>query len=101
MKIIISVIMLFFSTWMMTEPAKAKSLAPSAECVQVYYDQGPADYWIGRTYAVFMQNLLGHFPELQQIISPIEAYKKGDIERCRATIYISSFFDSKIPAYFF
>ncbi|MCB9025523.1 MAG: DUF2334 domain-containing protein [Bdellovibrionaceae bacterium] len=67
------------------------------ECVQVYYDKGPNDYWIGRTYALFTQNLLGHFPELQQIIAPIEYYQSGDLDRCRASIYIGSHYDSPIP----
>ncbi len=75
-------------------------LALANECVQVYYDQGPADYWIGRTYGVFTQNLLGHFPELQQIIAPIETYRKGDIENCRATIYIGSYFNNEVPVDF-
>lgn len=71
------------------------------DCVRVYYDRGPVEYWIGRTYAIYTQNLLGHFPELQQIIAPIETYKKGEIETCQATIYIGSYFDSKIPQDFF
>ncbi len=75
--------------------------AESKECVRVYYDHGPEGYWMGRTYAVFTQNLLGHFPELQQIIAPIETYKKNDIESCRATIYIGSYFNNTIPAAFF
>lgn len=77
------------------------AFAQAQECVRLYYDQANSEYWIGRTYAVFAQNLLGHFPELQQIIAPIETYKKGDIETCRATIYISSYFDNKIPDDFF
>ncbi len=100
MKIIFS-LMMFTTIFISTNQSKASLTVASQGCVHVYYDQGPSDYWIGRTYAVFMQNLLGHFPEVQQIISPIEAYKKGDIEQCRATIYISSFFDSKIPADFY
>ncbi|MBK7960320.1 MAG: phage adsorption protein NrfB [Bdellovibrionales bacterium] len=81
------------------------SLLPSkglavGNCVQIYYDKGPEGYWIGRTYAIFTQNLLGHFPELQQIISPVEYYKKGDLERCRASIYIGSHYESQIPEVF-
>lgn len=75
--------------------------ALAGECVRVYYDKGPENYWIGRTYALFTQNLLGHFPEFQQIVSPIEYYKKGDIEKCKATIYISSYYDNHIPEDFF
>ena len=77
------------------------SLTNAKECVRLYYDHGPEGYWIGRTYALFAQNLLGHFPELQQIIAPIETYKKGDIETCRATIYIGSYFNNPIPPDFY
>ncbi len=75
--------------------------APTKECVQIFYDRSPdPTYWMGKTYATFLQNLLGHFPEFQQIISPIELYKKGEIENCRATFYLGSYFDNKIPADF-
>lgn len=78
-----------------------KVLALQNQCVNIYYDTGPNQYWIGKTYSLFTQNLLGHFPELQQIVSPIEFYKKGDIEKCRASIYIGSHYDSKIPDDFY
>lgn len=72
------------------------------QCVQIYYDQSKdQSYWMGKTYATFLQNLLGHFPEYQQIVSPIEKYKKGDIEKCHATFYIGSYFDNSIPTDFF
>lgn len=81
------------------------SISPAAaaprECVNVFYDRSPQPgYWMGRTYAQLMQNLLGHFPELQQIVSPIELYQKGDLDRCRASIYIGSHYETKIPPEF-
>jgi uncharacterized protein YdaL len=76
------------------------SARAEAECVNVFYDRGPSGYWMGKTYAVFLQNLLGHFPEFQQIVSPIELYQKGDIDRCRASFYIGSYFYSEIPKEF-
>lgn len=70
-------------------------------CVNIYYDQTQDQkYWMGKSYAVLLQNLLGHFPEFQQIVSPIESYRPGDIDRCAATIYIGSYFDNKIPRAF-
>lgn len=70
----------------------------NTKCVNLYFDRTEdPKYWMGKTYANFIQNLLGHFPEFQQIISPIELYRSGDIERCDATIYISSYFNNKIP----
>ncbi|OFZ29049.1 MAG: hypothetical protein A2622_13230 [Bdellovibrionales bacterium RIFCSPHIGHO2_01_FULL_40_29] len=73
-----------------------------ADCVNIYYDRGPvADYWMGKTYANFVQNLLGHFPHLDQKLGAIEDYRAGQIDECRATIYIASYFENKIPDAFF
>lgn len=73
------------------------------KCVRIYYDRSkkPESYWMGRTYALFTQNLLGHFPEWQQIVSPIELYQAGEIETCEATIYLGSYFENAIPQAFF
>ena len=77
------------------------SPAKAAECVNIFYDRSEdASYWMGRAYAIFLQNLLGHFPQLQQIVSPIELYRKGDTEKCRATFYLGSYFSSRIPQAF-
>lgn len=74
----------------------------ASPCVNVYFDRSQdSKYWMGKTYATFLQNLLGHFPQYQQIVSPIELYKKGDIEKCAATIYIASYFENKIPSDFY
>lgn len=71
------------------------------KCVQIYYDVSPKEnYWMGRTYAYMLQNLLGHFPEFQQIVSPIEEYQKGDLDKCAASIYIGSYFENAIPPAF-
>src|SRR5262249_8530924 len=57
----------------------------------IYYDQVSDDQdFTARNGALAVQNLLGHFPQYQQYIAPISTYKKGDIDRCNATIYISS-----------
>jgi len=76
------------------------STAAEPECVNIFYDRGPAGYWMGRTYSIFLQNLLGHFPKFQQIVSPIELYRKGDTEKCRATFYLGSYFENSIPQAF-
>lgn len=78
-----------------------QSPAKAASCVNVYFDKSTdSTYWMGKTYATLLQNLLGHFPSYQQIVSPIELYKKGDIEKCAASIYIGSYFNNQIPADF-
>ena len=72
------------------------------QCVLIYYDVSKdPNYKLGKIYSVYAQNLLGHFPELTQIISPIERYTKGEIEKCRSTIYIGSFFENDIPDDFY
>ena len=71
------------------------------KCVQVYYDKTTASsYTIGKTYALMLLNLLGHFPDYQQTLSPIESYKNGDLEKCDANFYIGSSFDNPLPQAF-
>lgn len=73
----------------------------SPECVHIYYDKSTdTNYNIGKVYATYLQNLLGHFPQYQQIVSPVELYKKGDLEKCKANFYIGSYFQNNIPADF-
>jgi len=65
------------------------------KCVRIYYDSVPTkqDYRYGRVHAMFLQNLLGHFPAYQQYVSPIERYQKGDIDNCDATFYLGTYYD--------
>lgn len=71
------------------------------KCIQVFYDRtADPNYTAGKSYANMVLNLLGHFPEFQQISGPIEIYKKGDLERCHASFYIGSSYNNVIPAAF-
>ncbi len=71
------------------------------KCVNIYYDRtDDPTYWMGKTYATFTQNLLGHFPEYQQRVSPIELYEEGEVDQCEATIYLGSYFNNNIPEQF-
>ncbi len=83
--------------------ALAAPAAASADerCVQVFYDRSkdPA-YHHGRTAAIFLENLLGHFREFRTLVAPIEEYAPGQIERCHATFYIGTYFDNAIPEAF-
>ena len=73
----------------------------NGKCIQVYYDKTSDPlYTVGRSYALVLLNLLGHFPEYQQVVGPIELYKKGDLERCHASFYIGSSYNNVIPAAF-
>lgn len=71
------------------------------KCVQVFYDNSTdPTFKSGRTHALMLLNLLGHFPEYQRILGPIELYKTGNLERCHASFYIGSVFGNKLPAEF-
>ncbi len=79
-------------------------ISSEGKCVQIYYDQMPNEnpkYVLGRIHAQLLQNLLGHFPHIQQYIAPIESYQKGEIEKCQASIYLGTHYNSKIPESFF
>ena len=71
------------------------------KCVQVFYDRSkdPA-YSYGRSSAIFLENLLGHFREFRTVVAPIEDYTKGQLERCHASFYIGSYFDNAVPEAF-
>lgn len=77
------------------------SFQKQAPRVCVFYDRTTdAKYWMGRTYSIFLQNYLGHFPEFQQYVVPIEEYKKGQIDKCAASFYLGSYFENQIPKAF-
>ncbi len=81
-----------------TDPEIAKL---NGSCVQVFYDTSTdPTFKFGRSHGLMLLNLLGHFPEYQQVIGPIEDYKKGDIDRCYATFYIGAVFGKVLPADF-
>lgn len=74
----------------------------SSNCVQIFYDSStdPNFKYLGRTYGLMLANLLAHFPEHQQIIGPIDAYKSGDLDKCHATFYIGAQYDKPLPQAF-
>jgi uncharacterized protein YdaL len=86
-KHVILVMLSLVLSYIVISPTYAQN---SSKCVRIYYDQPDKTTTSGRGYAIIVQNLLGHFPKYQQYISPIQAYQKGDIDKCDATIYIGS-----------
>src|SRR3989338_4097770 len=83
--------------------AAAAPAAAAPKCVQIYYDSGPAEaapYLHGRVHALQLQNLLGHFPHIQQIVVPVERYEKGQLGRCAASFYLGTRFDNAVPREF-
>lgn len=84
-----------------SESTLEHGLRAKPECVRLYYDRSPdSSYHWGEFYAQQLQNLLGHFPQFKQIIQPIENYRAGQIEECRATIYLGTYFDNRLPSAF-
>ena len=79
------------------------SHAVAGECVRVYYDAIDGDAkmtYFGRVHAMYLDNILGHFPSLQTILSPVSKYKAGDIESCKASIYLGTYYDAPVPEAF-
>jgi uncharacterized protein YdaL len=74
-----------------------------AKCVQIYYDRAPQDpkpFKFGRVHAMYVQNLMGHFPNYQQYVQPMDRYQKGDLDRCDANIYVATHYFSPQPQEF-
>ena len=72
--------------------------------VHIYYDSVPeakTPFYVGRIHALMLQNLLGHFPNVQQHIIPIQRYQAGDLDDCFAAIYLGTYYDNQVPAAFY
>ena len=77
--------------------------APAAKCVQIFYDRAPQaepPHAHGRTHALMAQNLLGHFPHIQQYVIPVERYEGGMLDRCFASLYLGTYYDNALPEAF-
>jgi len=72
------------------------------DCAHIFYDKSKdSDYTFGKVYSVYLQNLMGHFPKHQLIISPVESYEPGQMENCKTNFYIGSYFDNEISDAFY
>ena len=80
-------------------PAAAKPKDPDLVSVLILYDTAGEYGWTGEIHARMLANLLGHFPVTYKA-SPVEKYRKGDVERYSATFYIGSTYDSPLPSAF-
>ncbi|MEO5970927.1 MAG: DUF2334 domain-containing protein [Bdellovibrionia bacterium] len=90
-----------FQSFLLTSIAMATSLPSLAnECVRIYYDSSPNPFHInqGRMRANYLQNLLGHFPDIQQIVKPISQYQAGEMNSCRATLYLNWSDSADVPS---
>ncbi len=53
------------------------------KCVLILHDQSKdKDYQLGSIYSIMIQNLLGHFPQWNQVVGAIENYHAGDMDQC-------------------
>jgi len=79
-------------------------LAEEYKHVRIYYDRVPdanPSHHVGRAHALMLQNLLGHFPNVQQHVIPIERYQAGDMDCCFATIYLGTYYNNHVPDAFY
>ena len=86
-------ILLLLAAALAAAAAGAAEQGSEPKRVHIYYDRVPhADptFHFGRVHALFLQNLLGHFPHVQQHVIPIERYQSGDLEHCAAAIYLGT-----------
>ncbi len=77
-------------------------ISTARECVQIFYDRPKAaPDRMGRAYAIMLTNLLGHFPRYTTSMSPVEFYRKGQLDKCKANFYIGSTYENPLPAAFY
>lgn len=51
----------------------------------------------GERSAVMVRNLLGHFREVDVVMSPVGRYAGGELSGCQRAIYLGTYFDAKLP----
>lgn len=82
----------------------APKLVKKEACASIYYDRPSSEFTYGQLHAIFLQNLLAHFPKYNSILKPVEYYEQGDMESCAANFYIGSYYRDgnkvKMPAHF-
>ena len=77
----------------------AATTANPQKCVSILHDETSSTQ-TGPVHAVFLANLLGHWPHYEVRIRPIRTYQRGETEDCKATFYVGTSPDSQIPAPF-
>src|SRR5262249_54737004 len=76
------------------------SAGQEAECVNIYHDEVYEGRQRGPINAIMLANLLGHWPQYELGVRPIQDYQSADIEACKATLYIGTLDDAEIPESF-
>jgi len=82
--------------------ASAAAAAPASLKVCLYFDgeENAAGFMLGERSAVMVRNLLGHFREVDVVISPVARYSSGALSRCDRALYLGTYFDAKVPESF-
>ncbi|MBS0359441.1 MAG: hypothetical protein JSS53_09245, partial [Proteobacteria bacterium] len=80
--------------------------ASPTKCVQIFYLHNldlanPSKKFPNLLNAIYLKNLLGHFPNIESHILPIEEYKSGQIEQCFTSFYLGTKSTSTIPQTFY
>lgn len=71
------------------------------QCVNIYHDESSQeDAAQGPVNAIFLANLLGHWPQFEVRVTPIEEYGAGDAAGCAATFYIGTDPGADVPEAF-
>lgn len=97
-QIILTLIILLAGIAQAQLAATPSGMTPGSLKTCVYYDQVEADpkYKLGYLYAIMTQNLLGHFLEVEPVLSAAKDYRKGQLSACDRAIYIGSYYDAKL-----
>lgn len=77
---------------------------PSKKCVHIYYaSRKKTDkiYLNSLQNTIYLTNLLGHFPHISIITSPIQRYYTGELNECYSNILLDTDYHIKIPLSFF
>jgi uncharacterized protein YdaL len=73
--------------------------AVRADCVNVLYDDvGTGDH--ASINAIFLANLLGHWPQYEVRVKPVFNYVSGETESCKATVYLGTSTNTQVPSAF-
>jgi uncharacterized protein YdaL len=67
-----------------------------ARSTLVVYDDGGKWGWLGELYATMSANLAGHFGRVAA--EPVHAYRRGQVDRHTALVYIGSTYGQRLPA---
>jgi uncharacterized protein YdaL len=80
-------------------PSFGSAVAMPADCVNIYQDEAAPGKG-GSINAIFLANLLGHWPKYEVRVAHIGEYKANDIEACKASFYLGTSNETKVPTAF-